>query len=248
VGCLGWIIERDAQRRACYLNARNHFTVCSNALGERLAVLALAHSDAIYSRAQRVANENLALLDVRRMIELEPEGRNKVLPAVLYAAGLRVSEACGLRGRNLQARGDADQILIHGKGGRTRVVLLPAGVWGQFAPLKGTAAPDAPVFASRSESLWSARALRGSCARRASGRGLRPKEAATGFGAPTLRTTRSTAARLFIWCRPHWGTDPSPPRAGIYTVGRASRTRGIWPFKLVAGPNAPTFRPRRYYH
>jgi hypothetical protein len=32
---------------------------------------------------------------VRRIVELEPERRNKVLLAVLYAAGLRVSEACG---------------------------------------------------------------------------------------------------------------------------------------------------------
>jgi hypothetical protein len=58
--------------------------------------------------------------DVRRMIALEPDGRNRVLLAVLYAAGLRVSEACGLRWRNLQSRADAGQILIHGKGGRTR--------------------------------------------------------------------------------------------------------------------------------
>ena len=84
------------------------------------------------------------------MIELEPDERNRVLLAVLYAAGLRVSEACGLRWRNLQARGDAGQILIHGKGGRTRVVFLPPGVWGQLASLKGTAGLDAPVFASRS--------------------------------------------------------------------------------------------------
>ena len=70
--------------------------------------------------------------------------------AVLYAAGLRVPEACALRWRNLQARGDAGRSLIHGKGGRTRVVLPPAGLSGQFAPLKGTAAPDSPVFASRS--------------------------------------------------------------------------------------------------
>src|SRR5271154_5232015 len=84
------------------------------------------------------------------MIELEPEGRNRVLLAVLYAAGLRVSEACSLRWRNLQTRGDAGQILIHGKGGRTRVVLLPVGTWGQLAPLRRTAGLDAPVFASRS--------------------------------------------------------------------------------------------------
>jgi site-specific recombinase XerD len=88
--------------------------------------------------------------DVRRMIALEPDERNRVLLSVLYAAGLRVSEACGLRWRNLQARGDAGQILIHGKGGRTRVVLLPIGVWGHLGGLRRTAGLDAPVFASRS--------------------------------------------------------------------------------------------------
>jgi integrase/recombinase XerD len=61
------------------------------------------------------------------MIALEPDKRNRVLLAVLYAAGLRVSEACGLRWRDLQARGNAGQILVHGKGGRTRVVVLPPG-------------------------------------------------------------------------------------------------------------------------
>lgn len=84
------------------------------------------------------------------MIAMEPDERNRVLLAVLYAAGLRVSEACGLRWRNLQTRGDAGQILIHGKGGRTRVVFLPVRAWGQLAILRRTAKPDAPVFASRS--------------------------------------------------------------------------------------------------
>ena len=88
--------------------------------------------------------------DVRRMIDLEPDERNRLLLALLYAAGLRVTEACGLRWRNLQARGDAGQILIHGKGGRTRVVLLPPGVWCQLLGLRDIAGADAPVFASRS--------------------------------------------------------------------------------------------------
>jgi integrase/recombinase XerD len=66
--------------------------------------------------------------DVRRMIALEPERRNRVLLSVLYSAGLRVSEACGLRWRNLQARGEAGQILVRGKGGRTHAVFLPVGV------------------------------------------------------------------------------------------------------------------------
>ena len=50
------------------------------------------------------------------MIALEPDERN--LLSTLYAGGLRVSEACGLRWRNLQARGESGQILTHGKGGR----------------------------------------------------------------------------------------------------------------------------------
>jgi integrase/recombinase XerD len=112
-------------------------------------------------RSEPALSERIPQEDVRRMIELESDERNRALLAILYAAGLRVSEACGLRWRNLQARGDAGQILIHGKGGRTRVVLLPVGVWGQFAPLRRTAGLDAPVFASRSgKALERSRATR----------------------------------------------------------------------------------------
>ena len=63
--------------------------------------------------------------DVGALIAHEPDERNQVLLTVLYVAGLRASEACGLRWRNLQARGEAGQILVHGKGGRTRAVMLP---------------------------------------------------------------------------------------------------------------------------
>ena len=67
------------------------------------------------------------------VIAHEPDGRNRVLLTVLYVGGVRVSEACGLRSRNLQTRGDAGQILVHGKGGRTRAVMLPTAVWGQLS-------------------------------------------------------------------------------------------------------------------
>ncbi len=59
----GWIIDRDPARRQRYRNARNYFTITSPVLSERLAVLALAHRDAILARAQRIASDNLALLD-----------------------------------------------------------------------------------------------------------------------------------------------------------------------------------------
>ncbi len=60
---VGWMIERDAKRRARYLNARSYFTVTNTVLGERLAVLALKHREAIYGRARTVAQANLSLLD-----------------------------------------------------------------------------------------------------------------------------------------------------------------------------------------
>lgn len=60
---IGWMIDHDPVRRERYRNARNHFTITANVFGERLAVLALEHSQKIYGRARDVAGKNLALLD-----------------------------------------------------------------------------------------------------------------------------------------------------------------------------------------
>jgi aspartate/methionine/tyrosine aminotransferase len=59
----GWMIERDAARRARFRTIRSYFTISNTALGERLAALAIRHREAIYSRARRIASQNLALLD-----------------------------------------------------------------------------------------------------------------------------------------------------------------------------------------
>jgi len=98
------------------------------------------------SLSERIMSEE----DVGALIAHEPDERNRVLLTILYMGGLRVSEACGLRWRNLQDRGAAGQILVHGKGGRTRAIMLPAAVCGQLTGLRGVAGADAPVFASRS--------------------------------------------------------------------------------------------------
>ncbi|MBV9303015.1 MAG: pyridoxal phosphate-dependent aminotransferase [Acidobacteriaceae bacterium] len=59
----GWIIEHDPHRRELYRNARSYFSVSNTTLGERLAALALHHSETIYARAREVARRNLSLLD-----------------------------------------------------------------------------------------------------------------------------------------------------------------------------------------
>jgi integrase/recombinase XerD len=66
-----------------------------------------------------------------------------------YTAGLRVDEIARLARRDLGERGDAGQVTAYGKGGKTRVVLLPATVWSELLSIRAGAPPDAPIFISR---------------------------------------------------------------------------------------------------
>ncbi len=61
--------------------------------------------------------------------------RNYVLLRLLYATGLRVEEIARLAWRDLRERGGAAQVTVYGKGGKTRVVLLPATVWHEPASI-----------------------------------------------------------------------------------------------------------------
>jgi integrase/recombinase XerD len=68
----------------------------------------------------------------------------------LYFAGLRVSEACSLKWRNLHFRGTAGQVSVFGKGGKTRSITLPESLWSELISLRGAAGAESPVFPSRS--------------------------------------------------------------------------------------------------
>jgi integrase/recombinase XerD len=87
--------------------------------------------------------------EVQKMLALEVHPRNHVLLVLLYAAGLRVSEACGLKWRDLQIRSEGGQINVLGKGSKTRTILLPASVWNLLLALRCESADDRPVFQSR---------------------------------------------------------------------------------------------------
>ena len=59
------------------------------------------------------------------MLALKADPRNQVLLTLLYGAGLRISEPCGLKWRDLAEReGGAGQVAIYGKGGKTHVVFV----------------------------------------------------------------------------------------------------------------------------
>jgi len=57
----------------------------------------------------------------------------KVLVLLLYGGGLRVSEACGLRWRDLNESSRSIRVL--GKGGKQRVVALPKSCWAALTAL-----------------------------------------------------------------------------------------------------------------
>ena len=75
--------------------------------------------------------------DVIAMVEAEPNRRNRLALRLTYGAGLRAQELCRIRVGDIRARPDlvdqgqepAGQALIHGKGGKQRVVLLPPALW-----------------------------------------------------------------------------------------------------------------------
>ena len=68
---------------------------------------------------------------------------------LLYAAGLRVSELCGLKWRDLQNRNGGGQVVVFGKGEKTRTILLPTPVWAKLLTLRVDAGDNDPVFRSR---------------------------------------------------------------------------------------------------
>ncbi len=98
------------------------------------------------SLAERILSEP----DVQRFLWMEDDPRNAALLRLIYSAGLRISEACGLRWRDLTPREDSGQCTIFGKGGKTRVVRLTPSVWDRVTALRGNSGPDDPVFLSRS--------------------------------------------------------------------------------------------------
>jgi aspartate/methionine/tyrosine aminotransferase len=60
---LGWMVERDRERRERYLNARAYFSISNNSGGELLATIAMRNRDVILERTCEAARRNLQLLE-----------------------------------------------------------------------------------------------------------------------------------------------------------------------------------------
>ncbi len=106
-----------------------------------------------------LAERELTEAEVHRIINLEPNDRNRVLMLVLYAGGLRREDVTRLKWRDAKGRDDvhpgAGQITVFGKGGKSGNVLLPPAVYSDLLALRkvddeGTLADlTEPIFRSR---------------------------------------------------------------------------------------------------
>jgi integrase/recombinase XerD len=119
--------------------------------GQRTGYLPLNVGAAVKlpARKDTLAERILTEPDVHRLLALEPSRRNQVLLRLLYIAGLRVSEIAELKWRDLQPRTDGGQVTVFGKGGKTRVVLLPNAIWRELLRFRQGAPADGPLFPSR---------------------------------------------------------------------------------------------------
>lgn len=95
--------------------------------------------------AERIISE----LEVMSMIALESNKRNQLILRFLYVTGCRVSEASNLKWKHIKPNGDRGQAALHGKGEKTRFVVLPKDLYQQLLATRGAAEEDDPVFVSR---------------------------------------------------------------------------------------------------
>lgn len=95
-----------------------------------------------------LAERILAEDEVQRLLS-KLSGRNYLIALVLYNTGLRISELCGLKWRNLHQHGDAGVLTVVGKGAKARAVPLSQRVYALLLATRTGVGVDSPIFLSR---------------------------------------------------------------------------------------------------
>jgi len=87
--------------------------------------------------------------EVQRIIGMENHPRNKLLLRILYCGGIRVSELCRLKWKNIQERDKGGQMTVYGKGGKTNTIIIPEPLWSDLILSRKNACDESPLFRSR---------------------------------------------------------------------------------------------------
>lgn len=97
----------------------------------------------------RLAERILSESEVHRILAIETSLRNRVLLRFLYHTGIRVSELCALKWRDMLSNDDGSgTVIVSGKRGKERNVQVSPSMWADVLLLRGEAVPDSPVFLS----------------------------------------------------------------------------------------------------
>lgn len=95
--------------------------------------------------------------------------RDQALMRLLYASGIRISEACNLRWVDVELT----RVHVVGKGSKSRTVLIPEAVGQALMALRGGAGKTEPVFVSRLGRKLGERAARNAVYRAATEAGVK---------------------------------------------------------------------------
>lgn len=91
----------------------------------------------------------LSEAEVQRIIGMENVPRNKLLLRILYCGGIRVSELCRLKWRDVQERDKGGQMTVYGKGAKTHTIIIPEPLWSDLLSSRKNACDESPLFRSR---------------------------------------------------------------------------------------------------
>lgn len=96
--------------------------------------------------AERILSE----LEVVTMIALTTNVRDRLLIRFLYTTAARVGEVESLKWKDIKPNRDGKgQVTLFGKGDKTRVIVIPEGLYQDLVKFGGSENADSPVFTSR---------------------------------------------------------------------------------------------------
>lgn len=121
--------------------------------GHDLGALAVNASKPLKVRKgnDRLSERILTESQVQKMIHgFKGSERDRLILKFLYATGCRVSELVGLTWESCQSLDDGKgELTIHGKGDKTRTILIGSELWGEVLRLRGDRKLKDAVFPSR---------------------------------------------------------------------------------------------------
>jgi integrase/recombinase XerD len=175
------------------------------------------------NRGATLAKRIISEVEVGLLIRGARTKRDRVLLEVIYAGGLRVSEAVVLVWADILPRGERVQLSITGKGGKVRQVLLPEIVSRSVLSLRGDASANDPVFASRKGGgRLTERGVHAMVKRAAAAAGITGRFLRIGCATPTAPTQSITVPACWRFKR-RSAMATSPRLAATCTLGLTPR-------------------------